>query len=804
MHTPLFFAPPQHEKVAGFKLPSNPKLWNSEIIRYLKSQHPYLPLEESEIDIRRMDPARGAAVGSIVIDNEIAVPIIIARPRPGADPELAPMDVFFHKGRYQYLDPEAIKQLSHKPQIGEPEKGRSRAYGGNPYIGDMTGDATPLEYSGQASPFAGPYDGTKVSSLLPEWMLKEAVSEQARERAAQGGVLFGLTGAMTGAMRGARSGGNARARLVRALSGGAKGAAEGAVVGTTAGAATPGVRKALGIERKEKRRESRKIKDVVRRELEKESAFSVGIDAVADDGLLARLTKVAYLDPNDISNFRHLLATNPHVLQGSANNLKLVEIVARRGPETPGTRGNAVKHPNIMQVYPKPDGRVCIKFSNGPETAATRDELKAALGDRYTEVMSRLRAGGVYMEHDGVQRASWDVIRAPGSAKPVSGDGMYSVRTRDGDSVTGMVCTQIMDLDGKTLPLKLFVSPEGKYAVAGELFGVKLSSKHRLPAQRPAPGASGVFINYVHGTPIATLPMRLIGVRSLKPVDGDARVLYLVQNPVTGERFALSPVQRAQGFERMRVVDPGVQSLAEGAPVYYMPGDSEWVPLRSPVTVAESSEQLSKLASEDVTSVVYAAGLWHVDAAVSTRSFTANESVVKTAQFQDMNGPETRELLVSMGMDVDGACQVMDQARERPGHDRGVKVAGLHAPQRQGFEVIEPVQEVYDRALVNHVASMRPGTDLLKAAAESGHVETLDAMLSLEFITPQNLRYFIDNIADFEEAATRLAALLIAVRLGMPHVPEQPVRDALEGLSKTINKLKVMKSANDNKSSEGT
>ena len=92
--------------------------------------------------------------------------------------------------------------------------------------------------------------------------------------------------------------------------------------------------------------------------------------------------------------------------------------------------------------------------------------------------------------------------------------------------------------------------------------------------------------------------------------------------------------------------------------------------------------------------------------------------------------------------------------------------------------------------------------ELLKAAAASGHPDTLDAILSLEFITPQNMRYFIEHLADFDETVSRLAALLIAVRLGLPHVPETPVKDALEGLAKTVNRLKILKSAMDHKNEQ--
>ena len=863
---PLFFAPRAMTKVAGYKLPQNPRFWQSEIIRYLKSQHPYLLLDSAEIDMRRMDAVKGAAVGSVILGQELAIPIIIKRPRPGADPELSPMDVFYHKGLYKFLDPEAIKNVTHNPRIGEPEKGRdTRAFGGNPYVGDVTGDATPLEYSGQASPFAGPYSGTKMSAdisheLLPEWMLKTAskTTEKMKDRA----VLFGTTGAIGGAVRGAATGKGVKGRVLNALAQ----SALGAMTGATAGAGSVPVIKALGLEKKQAKEQASTIKKVVKRELAKESGFTAGLDAVAENGIVAGLMKTAYIDPNDISNFRRMLATNPHILQGSGGNLRLVEIVARRGANAEAIKAT-VKNPNIMQVYQR-DGRTYIKFSGGPESEASTSERKRALGDRYPEVVSRLKSGGVFIDHDGVDQVTWDVKQPTNEARPVTRAGFYSVRTRSGENLVGMVVQAIMDVDGKTLPMKMFVAPDGKYAMTPELFGVRLADRHRLPSQVPAGGQSGVFVNYVHGTPIATVPMRLMSVRTVRPEGGDKRILYLMTEPMTGKRLTLSPVSGVQGFERMHVIEPGVKAMADG-PVYFMPVDSEWVALRNPVRLAESQDELKKLSSLDTgVHVTYTGGQWNIEAsfdkeAVAQRGFLRTgfhqlKSLVKTpgrygaamgkvhqsnvgkhgrlggalqtakhyapgaaiagtglaaaglgakavfggpkqANWQNLDEPEAREMLLAMGMSGDAAVSVVRRARERGGIDRGVKIAGLHAPQIQGHEVIETPRPVYDQATIDFVLGCRPGPELLKSAAESGHPETLDALLSLEFITPQNLRYFTDNVPDFEETATRLAALLISIRLGMPHVQEQSVKDALEGLSMTVNKLQVLKSAIDHK-----
>ena len=830
MHEPLFFSPTAHEKVAGYRLPGNPRLWQSEIIRHLKSQHPYLPLDSSEIDIRKVDAEKGAAIGSIVLSNEIAIPVIIKRPHPGADPELSPMDVFFHKGRYNYLDPEAIKALTHTPQVGEPEKG-NQAVGGNPYVGDMTGDATPMEYSGQASPFAGPYDGVKVSSLMYK------VAGEVLDRA----TLFGTTGAVAGGIKGAlTSKGKAQQRAIEAT----KDALLGALAGSVAGASSAPVSKLLKVDKKQQQA----IKKEVKKELDKLSEY----------GLTARLCKEAYLDPNDLSNFRRLMATSPHITQGSGGNFKLIEIVSRQLPEYRSPF--IVKNPNMLQIYQR-DGIVYIKFSGSPETKTSKHELKQIIGDRFNEVMSKLRSGQVHMEHDGVQQVTWDVKRPSGEAKQITRDGLYAVRTAEGSNVVGMVCPSMIDVDGKTLPLKLFVTPEGYYATANEMFGIHMASRHRLPSQVPASGQTGVFVNYIHGTPIATIPMQILAVNTV-----EKRTFYIVRDPITGKRFTLSPVSGVQGIEVMHVVDEKVKPATFGQ-VYFIPGDSEWVSLKTPVKLADSADELKKLSSvDDSTHVTYTGGQWNIEKTaifsfvgrgvkqlgkwatkpgkmlnVVDRSHRMNVAKhgkwggrlqtaaqlapgavtgtaglgaagygvsrlfgsPKVASYQNLDAPEAREILASMGMDLDGAQRVMEIARESDGLENGVKIAGLHDPEIQEYKVIRRWDKVPSQADESFIRSLRPGSDLIKSAAESSFPETLDALLSLEFITPQNLRYFTDNLSDFEDVVSRLAALLVSVRLGMPHVEEQPVKDALEGLSNTVNKLKILKSAMDNKRVSG-
>lgn len=884
LNEPLFFRPQAMEKTAGYKMPTNVKLWQSEIIRYLKSQHPYLPLDSAEIDIRRLDVSKGAAVGSVILDNQVAIPVIISRPRPGADPELAPMDVFFHQGRYRHLNPETVNAAVHSPEVGQPESSPvSNAVGGNPYVGDLTGDATPLEYSGQASPFAGPFSGVKTAGI--DDTMSAAIARLPKSM--QHGLLGALTGGGYGALRenlklDERKNVSLADRVKSFGRGFAKGVVPGAAVGLT-------VNRAKGW-------------------FPKSASASFDIE----NGLTAGVLKTAAVDPNDLATVRKMFVTNPALFQGQGWSMAFHELVARKQPEAT-VSSKTVVTPNIIQIFRNDVGDVFVKFTGMPATRVSDDDLRDMMRDRHREVVRKLKSGKVFVEADGVNRATWDVVSDSAEVKPVTGDGAYVVNLRDGQKAPVFVAKQMTTVDGQTVEQKLIIGADGAHAVVEQAFGSRVSGEPRIPSTAPKSGQTGVFVSYVHGTPVPTTPLTIKAVKSVTGDSGAVQVMYTVVDQLTGETVTLVPVRGAQAFNRMRVMNTGVDALAEGR-VYYMPGDVEWVRLRGQLPVAEAVEDMAKLAAHEDQGLVHVTsdgGLWTIKTALLPLSSLAgramgaaltsstgrralvgagigaaggavkhmasndpNSSLLgnmaagagagalggvaakpliqsaggmnnavgrwtrgslirggqataagggvfnpalrqeirsmqqvaqmpKQASYDSLPAWEARELLVSMGMDVDDAQNVLDEARRRSGMDRGVKIAGLHAPELRHFEVVEKrASHEYGSDAHAFAESCRPGMQLVKAAAQSGHPETLDAVLSLEFITPQNLRYFVDSADDMDETASRLAAMLIAVRLGMPHVAEEPVRQALEGLTKIVNKLRVLKSALDHRSEQ--
>lgn len=139
-------------------------------------------------------------------------------------------------------------------------------------------------------------------------------------------------------------------------------------------------------------------------------------------------------------------------------------------------------------------------------------------------------------------------------------------------------------------------------------------------------------------------------------------------------------------------------------------------------------------------------------------------------------------LLVHSGDTFTGALDKLARATTAPVH--------FYLPSEE--PVVEPVTDIRE-ALVEHISQYK--RNLVKEAAEVASAvgpQTVDAMLSLNFITPESLAAFIEALPVFETAQAKLAELLIASRLGLRDVPEQALSSAVRGMERAIAGLKQL------------
>ena len=89
--------------------------------------------------------------------------------------------------------------------------------------------------------------------------------------------------------------------------------------------------------------------------------------------------------------------------------------------------------------------------------------------------------------------------------------------------------------------------------------------------------------------------------------------------------------------------------------------------------------------------------------------------------------------------------------------------------------------------------SFMPEVDFVKlAAALRNQNDTVDTVLSLGFVSPENIQAYLDNTGLLEDCIGKLAEMLIGVRIGLPDVKEGAVLSAMRNMDKVLSGLKEL------------
>ena len=102
-------------------------------------------------------------------------------------------------------------------------------------------------------------------------------------------------------------------------------------------------------------------------------------------------------------------------------------------------------------------------------------------------------------------------------------------------------------------------------------------------------------------------------------------------------------------------------------------------------------------------------------------------------------------------------------------------------------EDLSPIQEKRAGVDVSHLRQ-----DLVKEAAALPDIQTIDSVLSLGFITPDNVNTFLSRIPYLERALNHTCELVLAARLGLSEIPEYASARAMRGLDSVIQGLKAL------------
>jgi hypothetical protein len=151
-----------------------------------------------------------------------------------------------------------------------------------------------------------------------------------------------------------------------------------------------------------------------------------------------------------------------------------------------------------------------------------------------------------------------------------------------------------------------------------------------------------------------------------------------------------------------------------------------------------------------------------------------------------LNRRDALFLSASLGLSVPFAEKVLEEAAESR---EPVRVFGIRPIVTEAEKLASVRAEVIE--LAKPIARVK--TLLLKEAAALPDEDTVDKVLALNFITPENASIFHRNLPGFVMTASKLAELLIGIRIGLKDVPEIVVQRAMSALQGVIEALSQLR-----------
>lgn len=153
---------------------------------------------------------------------------------------------------------------------------------------------------------------------------------------------------------------------------------------------------------------------------------------------------------------------------------------------------------------------------------------------------------------------------------------------------------------------------------------------------------------------------------------------------------------------------------------------------------------------------------------------------------QDLDAVGAEFILGLLGVDGSTAKQKVAEARKKG----SVKLAGLKTVKLLADRYQESVKTA--SSLIAKLPNIR--VDLIKEAAAIQDEGTVDKVLALNFVNPENLDVFVEYLPQLEECSEKMAEMVLAGYLGMKEIPVGAVERTMKSMEEVIQNLKALSS----------
>lgn len=460
------------------------------------------------------------------------------------------------------------------------------------------------------------------------------------------------------------------------------------------------------------------------------------------------------MDSAHVENFKMQLRSDPSLRVAAVNNPAFGQAVERilttKVASAQDVRDirNAVTNSNVLQIT-REGLNYTVKSANSncfseKIASSTHFEIKKLLPDYLMSELASL--GSVTLVTNPVSYA--EAIKEASIAKTA---GVYSVHS-GGRELHGIVIPRLVSLDGEKIGGQLFLSDEG-HALQEKVAGV-MHSTIRIPTISPE--GAGVFVYQRGSDAFATEPVEI-----KHKIVMEKKAHYIGKRLLNGDTI------------KIHISDDFKKIASISATEFVIPSSMKFIPL--------NGEQLNVASDPSIATEI------SLTKAASANSLT----LISDGGYYSLRGNspfsgkmyKENEMSFLLGAHGVNGSAFMKQASSTK---MPVKIAHSRQVILEEEAQINSIKDLkrFDVSSIN--------IDLVKEASVIVDKETVDSILSLKFVTPENVSMYVGFIPELEKTANKLAEILVASRLGMDKVKEASAKNAMSQLSRVIKDLKVI------------
>lgn len=350
----------------------------------------------------------------------------------------------------------------------------------------------------------------------------------------------------------------------------------------------------------------------------------------------------------------------------------------------------------------------------------------------------------------------------------------YSVKSKTGLSVEGVVIPKVIDFDMRVTGEKLFVG-KTMSNYQPEIWGVRIKNSRFQPKvyDVPATGQTGCFIYQPDKShALATVPVtietyieEINGRKMIKATD-------LTGGPIT---FVLE--SDGEPLEAQQIIKLAPRK-------YRLPRKMKWLPLDVFHAVSNSPVDYSV---KQAAHVITDRPVTLISTGYDQYALRGVQKYASAMHWDPSNllSYQAKFLLASLGCGQEKIASAFKVANLKGSAElHGLNFTPL------AVEKVAAAKPLADK-MRKFAEDLR--SNLIKEASYLENSQTVDALLSLNFVTPTNVSKFISKLPSLKAAVSNLASCIIASRLGIKEIPDQSASTAMLRLVEVIDGLERLK-----------